>query len=132
MCSSLVFFPIINLQQKTQTQILTKPQTHIPSKENLSLQTYKFSWQTNTKKTHWKEKLQITTTESKNMKIKTKKKNRNPATSKAPPLNQIIHYHINETTPKPNHPKNRNPTKHPTHPLPNQTIIKETSNTTTS
>ena len=37
-----------------------------------------------------------------------------------------------ETTPKPNHQKNRNPTKHPTHPLPNQTIIKEISNTTTS
>ena len=37
-----------------------------------------------------------------------------------------------ETTPKPNHPKNRNPAKHPTHPLPNQTIIKEISNTTTS
>ena len=50
LCSSLVFFPIINLQQKTQTQILTKHQTHIRSKENLSLQTYKFSWQTNTKK----------------------------------------------------------------------------------
>ena len=37
-----------------------------------------------------------------------------------------------EATPKPNHPKNRNPVKHPTHPLPNQTIIKEISNTTTS
>ena len=37
-----------------------------------------------------------------------------------------------KTTPKPNHPKNRNPAKHPTHPLPNQTIIKEISNTTTS
>ena len=37
-----------------------------------------------------------------------------------------------ETTPKPNHPKNRNLEKHPTHPLPNQTIIKEISNTTTS
>ena len=37
-----------------------------------------------------------------------------------------------ETTTKPNHPKNRNPAKHPTHPLPNQTIIKEISNTTTS
>ena len=37
-----------------------------------------------------------------------------------------------ETTPKPNHPKNRNPTKHPTHPLPNQIVIKEISNTTTS
>ena len=37
-----------------------------------------------------------------------------------------------ETTPKPNHPKNRNPAKHPTHPLPNQTIIKEISNTITS
>ena len=88
------------------------------------------------KKTHWKKKKkkkpQITTIESKNMKIKPKQKNRNLATSKAPPPNQIIHYHINETTPKPNHPKNRNPAKHPTHPLPNQTIIKETSNTTTS
>ena len=59
------------------------------------------------------------------MKIKPKQKNRNPTTSKAPPPNQIIHYHINETTPKPNHPKNRNPARHPTHPLPNQTIIKE-------
>ena len=37
-----------------------------------------------------------------------------------------------ETTPEPNHPKNRNLAKHPTHPLPNQTIIKEISNTTTS
>ena len=37
-----------------------------------------------------------------------------------------------EATPKPNHPKNRNLAKHPTHPLPNQTIIKEISNTTTS
>ena len=37
-----------------------------------------------------------------------------------------------ETTPKPNHPKNRNPAKHLTHPLLNQTIIKEISNTTTS
>ena len=37
-----------------------------------------------------------------------------------------------ETTPKPIHLKNRNPTKHPTHPLPNQTIIKEILNTTTS
>ena len=63
--------------------------------------------------------------ESKNMKIKPKQKNRNPATSKAPPPNQIIHYHINETTPKPKCPKNRNLAKHPTHPLPNQTIIKE-------
>ena len=63
--------------------------------------------------------------ESKNMKIKPKQKNRNPATSKAPPPNQIIHYHINETTPKPNCPKNRNLAKHPTHPLANQTIIKE-------
>ena len=35
-----------------------------------------------------------------------------------------------ETTPKPNHPKNRNLAKQPTHPLPNQTIIKEISNTT--
>ena len=59
------------------------------------------------------------------MKIKPKQKNRNPATSKAPPPNQIIHYHINEITPKPNHPKNRNLAKHPTHPLQNQTIIKE-------
>ena len=50
-----------------------------------------------------KKKPQITTIESKNMKIKPKQKNRNPATSKAPPPNQIIHYHINETTPKPNH-----------------------------
>ena len=37
-----------------------------------------------------------------------------------------------KTTPKPDHPKNRNPAKHPTHPLLNQTIIKEISNTTTS
>ena len=37
-----------------------------------------------------------------------------------------------ETTPKPNHLKNRNPAKHPTHPLLNQTIIKEILNTTTS
>ena len=37
-----------------------------------------------------------------------------------------------ETTPKPNHPKNRNLAKHPIHPLPNQTIIKEILNTTTS
>ena len=37
-----------------------------------------------------------------------------------------------ETIPKPNHPKNRKPAKHPIHPLPNQTIIKEISNTTTS
>ena len=37
-----------------------------------------------------------------------------------------------ETTPKPNHPKNRNTIKHPTYPLQNQTIIKEISNTTTS
>ena len=37
-----------------------------------------------------------------------------------------------ETTPEPNHPKNRNLAKHPTHPLPNQTIIKEISNATTS
>ena len=37
-----------------------------------------------------------------------------------------------ETTPEPNHPKNRNLAKHPTHPLPNQTIIKEILNTTTS
>ena len=45
------------------------------------------------KKTHWKKKKkpQITTTESKNMKIKPKQKNRNLATSKAPPLNQNIH-----------------------------------------
>ena len=37
-----------------------------------------------------------------------------------------------EITPKPNHPKNRNPVRHPTHRLPNQTVIKEISNTTTS
>ena len=37
-----------------------------------------------------------------------------------------------ETTPKPNHPKNRNLANHPIHPLPNQTIIKEILNTTTS
>ena len=37
-----------------------------------------------------------------------------------------------ETTLKPNYPNNRNLAKHPTHPLPNQTIIKEISNTTTS
>ena len=37
-----------------------------------------------------------------------------------------------KTTPKPNHLKNRNPAKHPTHPLLNQTIIKEILNTTTS
>ena len=43
------------------------------------------------------------------MKIKPKQKNRNLATNKAPLPNQIIHYPINETTPKPNHPKNRNP-----------------------
>ena len=36
------------------------------------------------------------------------------------------------TKPHPNHPKNRNPAKHPAHPFPNQTIIKEISNTTTS
>jgi len=59
------------------------------------------------------------------MEIKPKQKNRNLATRKAPPPNQIIHYHINETTLKLNHPKNRNPAKHLTHPLPNQTIIKE-------
>ena len=57
------------------------------------------------KKKKKKKKPQITTIESKNIKIKPKQKNRNPATSKAPPLNQIIHYHINENTPKPNHPK---------------------------
>ena len=37
-----------------------------------------------------------------------------------------------KTTPKPNHPKNRNPAKYPTHPLLNQTIVKEILNTTTS
>ena len=51
-CSSLVFFPIINLQQRTksQTQISTKRQTHISNKANLTLQIRKFSWQTNTGK----------------------------------------------------------------------------------
>ena len=33
---------------------------------------------------------QITTTESKNMNIKSKQKNRNPTSSKAPPPNQIF------------------------------------------
>ena len=37
-----------------------------------------------------------------------------------------------KTTPKLNHPKNRNLAKHPTHPFQNQTIIKEILSTTTS
>ena len=37
-----------------------------------------------------------------------------------------------KTTPKLNHPRNRNLAKHPTHPFQKQTIIKEISNTTTS
>ena len=57
------------------------------------------------------------------------KKNMNITKSKS--INKSKH-RPHETTPKPNHPKNRNPAKHPTHPLPNQTIIKEISNTTTS
>jgi len=53
-----LFFPIINPQQRTkpQTQISTKRQTHISNKANLSLQTHKFSWQTNTEKPTKKEK----------------------------------------------------------------------------
>ena len=89
-----LFFPIINLQQRTkpQTQISTKLQTHISSKPNPSLQTSKFSWQTNTKKPTGKthKNPEITTTESKNMNIKSKQKKRNPTSSKAPPLNQIF------------------------------------------
>ena len=67
LCSSPVFLSIIYLHQRTklQTQVSTKPQTHISSKatkpinpttkpssskENLSLQTNKFSWQINTQK----------------------------------------------------------------------------------
>ncbi|KAM4078125.1 hypothetical protein ACB094_09G013300 [Castanea mollissima] len=79
----------MNLQQRTksQTQISTKRQTHISSKANLTLQTHKFSWQTNTEKPTGKtnKNPQITTTESENMNIKSKQKNRNPTSSKAPP-----------------------------------------------
>ena len=91
---SFLFFPVINLQQRTkpQTQISTKLQTHISSKANLSLQIHKFPWQTNTKKPIEKtnKNSQIITFESKNMNIKSKQKNKNPATSKAPPSNQIF------------------------------------------
>ena len=54
-----------------QSPAKNKPQTHIPNKTNFILQTHKFSWQKNTKKK-----------------------------PKSPPPNQIIHYHINETTPR--------------------------------
>ena len=93
-CSSPMFCPIINLQQRTkpQTQISTKRQTHISSNANLSLQIHKFSWQTNTEKPTGKtnKSPSITTTKSKNMNIKSKQKNRNPTSSKAPPSNQIF------------------------------------------
>ena len=91
---SFLLFPVINLQQRTQPQIQisTKHQTHISNKANLSLQTHKFSWQTNIEKLPGKtnKNPQITTTEWKNMNIKSKQKNRNPTSSKAPPPNQIF------------------------------------------
>ena len=68
----------------------------------------------------------------------------NPKSKSKPKIKEHEHHQIkeheqeqtqdnpHETTPKPNHPKNRNPTKHPTHPLLNQTIIKEILKTTRS
>ena len=110
----LYVLPYNQSPEKIQTLIPNPNQTSnsYPNKAILSLQT---------QKNPLKKKPQITTTESKNIKIKPKQKSRNPATSKTPPPNQIIHNHVNETAPKPNHPKNRNPAKHPTHPPPNQT-----------
>ena len=66
--------------------------SYISSKTNPSLQTHKFSWQTNIEKPIGKinKNPQITTTKSKNMNIKSKQKNRNLASSKAPPSNQIF------------------------------------------
>ena len=79
--SSFMFFPCSSLQSiSSKKQTLNPDPNHIPSKANLSLQTHKFSWQTNTKKPTKKKKPQITTTELNNMKIKHKQKNRNPAT----------------------------------------------------
>ena len=79
--SSFMFFPCSSLQSiSSKKQTLNPDPNHIPSKANLSLQTHKFSWQTNTKNPTGKKKPQITTTELKNMKIKPKKKNRNLAT----------------------------------------------------
>ena len=76
-----MFFPCSSLQSiSSKKQTLNPDPNHIPSKANLSLQTHKFSWQTNTKNPTGKKKPQITTTELKNMKIKPKKKNRNLAT----------------------------------------------------
>ena len=68
----------------------------------------------------------------------------NPKSKSKPRIKEHEHHQIkeleqeqtqknpHETTRKPNHPKNRNLAKQPTHPLPNQTIIKEISNTTRS
>jgi len=67
-----VFFPHNQspTKNKSQTQISTKPQTHIFRKVNLSLQTNKFSWQIN-KKNKKKKK----TTGKKKKKKKTKSPN---------------------------------------------------------
>ena len=97
---SFLFFPVINLQQRTQpqTQISTKRQTHIssiaisPAKQTLAFKPINFLGKQKQKNPQEKQTKmpQITTTESKNMNIKSKKKNRNPTSSKVPPSNQIF------------------------------------------
>ena len=56
------------------------------------------------------------------MKIKPKQKNRNLASNKAPPPNQIIHYHINETTPR-KYLAIRSPNQQQTQPPTNQLLL---------
>ena len=69
---------------------------------------------------------------SKSMNIKLTRKKKNEHHQIKEYQQEQTQENPHKTTPKPNHPKNRNPAKHPTHPLPNQTIVKEILNTTTS